>query len=212
MAAHGRLVERARRGGIDLYCTGDSIVRRWGADDHPRLKAHWDETFRGYRTANFGCGANHLQNILWRLLNGELDGVNPRLVVLLAGTNNAGEAPRTGETADDILRCFEAVLKTIREKAPGAVTVLTAIFPRTDAPEAMPIIFAVNARLPGLCDGQKARFLDVNAGMLDGKGRVLEGMLLDGLHPGIPGYRVWAAGLMPIVREVLGKPRLSGPD
>jgi hypothetical protein len=87
------LIDKARRGGIDVYFTGDSIIRRWGATDYPDLLANWQQNFFGWNAANFGWGADQAQNVLWRLENGELDGVNPKIVVVLAGTNNLGATP-----------------------------------------------------------------------------------------------------------------------
>ena len=68
---------KAKQGGIDIYFEGDSITRRWGATDYPDLLANWKQNFFGWNAADFGWGADTIQNILWRLDNGELDGVNP---------------------------------------------------------------------------------------------------------------------------------------
>src|SRR5258708_15025141 len=93
--AHTQLLEKARKGGIDIYFEGDSITRRWGSSDvqYKDFLAHWNENFFGWNAANFGCGADTIQNVLWRLHNGELDGVNPKIIVLLAGANNVGNVP-----------------------------------------------------------------------------------------------------------------------
>src|SRR5580704_8523962 len=88
LTAHAQLLEKAKRGRIDIYFEGDSITRRWGATDYPALLANWNRNFFGWNAADFGWGADTIQNILWRLANGELDGVNPKIIVLLAGTNN----------------------------------------------------------------------------------------------------------------------------
>lgn len=88
--AHERLLEKARTGRIDVYFTGDSITRRWGATDYPKFLAHWRQTFHGWNAANFGWGGDTVQNVLWRLSNGELDGVKPKVIVVMAGTNNIG--------------------------------------------------------------------------------------------------------------------------
>ena len=90
LLAHEQLLEKAKKGGIDIYFEGDSITRRWGATDYPEMLANWKQNFFGWNAADFGWGADTTQNILWRLSNGELDGVNPKVIVLLAGTNNVG--------------------------------------------------------------------------------------------------------------------------
>src|SRR5215211_6211669 len=96
-AAHLQLLEKARRGGIDVYFVGDSITRRWGTNDdqYKEFLANWRKNFFGWNAANFGWGGDTTQNILWRLSNGELENVNPKIIVVLAGTNNVGnKSPR----------------------------------------------------------------------------------------------------------------------
>src|SRR5205814_1777716 len=88
--AHEQLLAKAWRGGIDVYFEGDSITRRWGATEYPQLLENWQKNFFGWNAANFGWGADRIENILWRVENGELEGVNPKVIVLLAGTNNVG--------------------------------------------------------------------------------------------------------------------------
>ena len=83
--AHEQLLEKARKGGIDVYFLGDSITRRWGATDYPEFLANWNTNFFGWNAANFGWGGDRIENMLWRLENGELDGVHPRIIVVLAG-------------------------------------------------------------------------------------------------------------------------------
>jgi lysophospholipase L1-like esterase len=188
--AHQQLLEKAARGGIDIYFEGDSITRRWGATDYPELLANWNQNFFGWNAADFGWGADRVENILWRLENGELDGVNPKVMVLLAGTNNVGNT-----SAAEITKGLTAVVRTMQAKAPKATLIVTAIFPRYDSPTAMPVIDAVNAelaKLPGI------RFVNINA--------KLDASLLspDKLHPALPAYQVWADALKPIFAELLG--------
>src|SRR5215212_8491712 len=91
--AHEQLLEKARQGGIDVYFVGDSITRRWGATDYPDFLANWKASFSGWNAGDFGWGADSTQHILWRLQHGELDGVDPKVIVILAGTNNVGNTP-----------------------------------------------------------------------------------------------------------------------
>ena len=140
MTAHAQLLEKAKQGRIDVYFVGDSIVRRWGALDYPELLANWTQNFYGWNAGNFGWGADRTQNILWRLENGELDGVNPKVIVVLAGTNNVGAQPRTDSEIAEIAGGVKAIVDACRRKAPGATIVLTAIFPRNDNMAVMPAI------------------------------------------------------------------------
>ena len=203
--AHQQLLAKARTGRIDAYFLGDSITRRWGATDYPDFLAHWTKTLHGWNAGNFGWGADRTENVLWRLENGELDGVNPKVIVLLAGTNNVGKEAGDDSTVAAVTRGLQAILNACRRKAPEATIVLTAIFPRNDGP-VMPTIERVNANLAKMADGRSVRFLNVNAKLADANGVLFEGMTIDGLHPSLEGYEVWADGLRPLLTELLGPP------
>jgi lysophospholipase L1-like esterase len=207
--AHAQLLEKAKAGGIDIYFEGDSITRRWGATDYPDLLSNWKQNFFGWNAADFGWGADRIENILWRLENGELDGVHPKIIVFLAGTNNVGRTPPAGgdeALVADITRGVKAVMDLMRSKAPEATIVLTAIFPRNDNMAVMPTINRINDNLANLAGG-RIRYLNVNDRLADKEGRLFEGMMNpDKLHPAIKGYQVWADALKPIFRELLGPP------
>jgi lysophospholipase L1-like esterase len=201
--AHEQLLAKAKAGGIDIYFEGDSITRRWGATDYPDLLANWKQNFFGWNAADFGWGADRVENILWRLEHGELDGVNPKIVVLLAGTNNLSN---TG--AADVTRGLQKVVGVMQSKAPAATIVVTAIFPRNDNNMTMmPAIEEINRNLAKMADGKRVRFLNVNARLADRDGKLFEGMMnADKLHPALQGYQVWADALKPIFLELLGPP------
>lgn len=202
MIAHTQLVRKAQQRGIDVYFVGDSITRRWGTSD-PAWKANlenWNANFFGWNAGNFGWGADATQNILWRLKNGELDGVDPKVIVLLAGTNNIG----AGDSPEAVEKGIRAIIRTCREKAPAATLILTAIFPRNDQASFGPKIVDTNRRLAKLADGKRVRFLDVNARLADASGVLIEGITIDKLHLTPKGYQVWADGLKPILTELLG--------
>ena len=208
MAAHAQLLQKAKQGRIDIYFEGDSIVRRWGATDYPDFLGNWKKNFYGWNAADFGWGADRTQNILWRLQHGELDGIDPKVIVLLAGTNNVGTEPRDEATVAEIVRSVKAIVDLCRQKAPNAAIILTAIFPRNDNLAVMPTITQINARLARIADGTKVRFLNINDRLADEDGRVVEGVLneRDKLHPTLEGYQIWADALKPIFRELLGPP------
>lgn len=207
--AHKQLLEKARKGGIDIYFVGDSITRRWGTSDaqYKDLLANWNSNFFGWNAGNFGWGADKTENILWRLENGELDGVNPKVVVILAGINNVGNRPGNDAKVADITRGLKAILDTCRKKAPDATVILTAIFPRNDNMAVIPTINKINENTSHFADGKKVRFLNVNEKLADKDGKLFEGMMnRDNLHPTVKGYQVWADGLKPFFTELLGPP------
>lgn len=202
---HRQLVEKAKQGRIDVYFLGDSITRRWGALDYPEFLAHWNRTFHGWNAANFGWGGDSTHQMLWRLQNGEFDGLSPKVIVLLAGTNNIGDKPKPG-AADDAVEGIEALLETLRAKAPSATIVLMAVFPRNDNPESNKAVAAVNARIAEFADGKRIRFLNINDQLAGPDGTLFGGMTVDKLHLTLKGYEVWAKNLTPVLTELLGAP------
>ncbi|HEV2392097.1 MAG TPA: GDSL-type esterase/lipase family protein [Verrucomicrobiae bacterium] len=207
--AHQQLVQKAEQGGIDVYFAGDSITRRWGAADpqYQPLLENWRTNFFGWNAADFGWGADRIENILWRLENGELDGVNPKVIVVLAGINNIGAEPGGAEKVEDIAQGLRAVLEVCRAKASNATVIMTAIFPRNDNMAVIPEINQINRKLARMADGRKVRYLDINGQLADQDGRLFPGMMnADRLHPALKGYQVWADTLKPLFTELLGPP------
>jgi lysophospholipase L1-like esterase len=208
--AHEQLLAKARQGRIDVYFEGDSITRRWGAADYPQFLENWNKNFFGWNAADFGWGADRIENILWRLENGELDGVNPKVIVLLAGTNNVGNrVPPAGadSVVENATKGLREVVRVMQEKAPGAVIIVTAIFPRNDNMDVLPEIDRIDANLEKMADGRKIRYLNVNRQLADSGGKLHDGMMNpDKLHPSLPGYQVWADALKPLLTELLGPP------
>ncbi len=213
-AAHTQLLDKARRGGIDLYFAGDSITRRWGTSDpqYRDLFDNWTRNFFGWNAGNFGWGGDTVQNILWRLDNGELDAVRPKAIVLMAGTNNLAGAPRQGVDAaavDEVTGGIQAILRVMRARAPDAVILLTGVTPRRDSSGGatiMPTIAAINQRLAGLADGTRVRFLDINSRLAADDGTLIDGVTVDGLHLSVAGYQAWADALKPALTAILGPP------
>ncbi len=214
LLAHDQLLTKARTGHTDVYFLGDSITRRWGASDprYRELLANWKKNFFGWNAADFGWGGDTTQNILWRLNHGELDGVNPKVIVLMAGTNNVGKAGPlkwNAATAADVTRGIHAIIEICRRKAPQARIVLMGITPRNDDMDMMPVIDAINARLARLADGREVRYLNINDRLADSHGKLYEGMAdPDRLHLAVKGYQVWADALEPLLLQWLG-PRRS---
>lgn len=214
VTAHQQLLKKTQQGVIDIYFEGDSITRRWGALDYPNLLDHWKKNFHGWNAANFAWGGDRVQNILWRLQNGELDNVQPKIIVLQAGTNNIGS--RRPSTGDDDPRIAEvtagiqAIVALFQEKVPDASIVITGIFPRNDNRNnptvVMPVINKINDNLAKLADGKTVRYININSKLADVNGMLHDGMTMDKLHLAEQGYQIWAEALMPIFTEILGPP------
>ena len=209
LLAHEQLLRKAKQGGIDVYFVGDSITRRWGAAD-PQYRAlleNWTTNFFGWNAANFGWGADRIENILWRLQNGELEGVSPKVIVVLAGINNVGTEPGDAEKVKDITGGLRALLKVCQAKAPNATVIMTALFPRNDNLAVIPTINEINQHIAQLADGKKVRYLDINDKLADKQGKLFPRMMnLDNLHPTLKAYQIWADALKPLLTELLGPP------
>ena len=211
MKAHEQLLAKRKAGQIDVYFAGDSITRRWGTSDpqYADLYENWKRNFTGWNAANFGWGADKTQHMLWRLRNGELDGVNPKVVVLMAGTNNVGKATPLGDIearAAEVARGVAALVGEIRQRAPAATVVITGITPRDDNVDVMPVIDQANAQIARLADGKRVRYININAQLALPDGHLREGMAHDGLHLTPKAYQLWADALKPILTEILGPP------
>ena len=212
LLAHEQLLEKARKGGIDLYFAGDSITRRWGTGDaaYRDFLDNWKANFHGWNAGNFRWGGDTVHNVLWRIRHGELDGVHPKVTVLLAGTNNLGGAAGGGDpVVEEVIGELTALLETVREKAPGATIILTAIMPRNDRAHGvslMPTINRINERLARPADGKQICLINVNDKLADREGKLVEGMTVDGLHLSVKGYQIWADALKPVLTERLGPP------
>jgi cephalosporin-C deacetylase len=214
MKAHDQLLAKRTAGKIDVYFAGDSITRRWGTSDaqYQEFLLNWRRNFTGWNAANFGWGGDKTQHILWRLRNGELDGVHPKIVVLMAGTNNVGKASPLGnasERAAEVVRGVRAVVGEIRRRAPDATVIVTGITPRNDNIAVMPVINEANAGIARLADGKAIRYININEQLADAENNLRPGMAHDGLHLTAQAYQVWADALKPIFTEILGPPAPS---
>lgn len=201
--AHQELLAKAGAGDIDLYFIGDSITRRWGALDYPELLAHWQRSFFGWNAADFAWGGDRTENILWRLENGELRGIAPKVIVIQAGTNNVGRRAGGAAKVDAIAAGIEAIVESCRDKAPEARLVLTAIFPRSD-PDVVAEIDAINGKLEALAARERIPFININDRLAGPDGLLLDRMSSDGLHLSLEAYEVWAEALEPILTGTLG--------
>ncbi len=208
--AHQHLLAKVKQGKIDVYFVGDSITRRWGATDYPNFLANWKKNFHGWNAANFGWGGDTTNNILWRMQNGEFEGVAPKVIVLQAGTNNlpwTGSAPPA--KVEEVVSTLQSLIALFQQKSPNSKIVVTGLFPRTQNPALGPTIQAINAQLEKLADGKSIRYLNINSQLADSNGTFLKGMSEDGLHLTEMSYQVWADGLKPILHEILGPPAVE---
>lgn len=207
---HAGLVERAKKGNADVVFAGDSLTQRWETEG----KAVWDEAFAAWKPVNLGIGGDRTQHLLWRLSIGqELAGLDPKVIVLLIGTNNLAH-----NSPAEIAAGVRAVVAECRKQKPKAEILVMGLFPRSGRPVSEGAQFApalglnskfaeTNTRLQKLDDETGVTFLDIGETFLDQKGNLLATLMPDFLHLSSEGYRVWAAALRQPVDQLLsGKP------
>src|SRR5262249_52992957 len=132
-ARHDKFVQIAKRGGVDVLFLGDSITDAWGGEGHgngPGSKI-FKEEFEPLKAANFGIGGDRTQHVLWRLQNGELEGIQPKVVMLMIGTNNSNGKDNT---AEEIADGIKAIVHEIHKRSPKTKVLLLGIFPRGPKP------------------------------------------------------------------------------
>ena len=200
---HEKFLARGKAGPIGVLFLGDSITEGWGKAPHI-----WEHYYGQWQPANFGIGGDQTQHVIWRIENGELDGIQPKVVVLMLGTNNSGSY-----TAEQIAAADRKIVGLIRTRLPEAKILLLAIFPRgprktrDGQPEPweqrMAVIRAANADLATLDDGKTIRFLDINASFLGNDGTIPNTIMPDQLHPNAAGYQLWADAMQPLLTEMM---------
>lgn len=207
---HAKLVEyvKANHGPIDILLVGDSITQQWGSvlEGKP-FNAAWQKTFGQYKTVNIGIGGDKTQNVLWRLDHGGVEGLEPRLVILLIGNNNMFFTPETAveAAAQGIKMC----VANVRDKFPKAEVIAVKVFP-AHAP-GVPFyddIKKVNAALDALKldSDPKVRVLDIIGDLVNPDGTLKAGLFLpDKVHlTQEAGYGLYADKLKPVVERLLG--------
>ncbi len=205
---HEAFVAEARRGGIDVLFLGDSITDFWRDTDPQRGgRAVWDREFAPLHAANFGISADRTQHVLWRLEHGEADGFQPKVVVLMIGTNNTGlerDGRTVRNTTPEVIEGVTAVVHELRVKFPDAKILFLAIFPRGAAHSAQRAQVAeVNQALAKLDDGKHVFFLDIGGRFLGPDGEIPRDVMPDGLHPSLKGYEIWADAIREPLRRLL---------
>lgn len=192
---HEQFNRLTQRGDINLLFLGDSITQDWEGTGRPV----WDQYYGHRQAANFGIGGDRVQHLLWRIENGNLDGIRPRLVVLLIGTNNLHD-----NTPTEIVDGINRVIEQIRRKLPEARILLLGLFPRADTQGKLaPVVSQVNAQLAQLNNRNHTVYLDLGQ-HFSPNGTVSEEIMPDGVHLSEKGYRIWAEAMEPLVDRFLG--------
>ncbi len=198
LAAHDRFVSIAKEGKAQVVFLGDSITAGWAGAG----KDVWASAFAQYQPANFGIGGDRTQHVLWRIENGELEGVKPKAVVLMIGTNNTSL-----DSAEAIAKGVTKIVQTIRTKLPETKILLLAVFPRGDRPSGAlgasnEKIKQINAIIAKLDDAKNVHYLDIGDKFLQGKTVLDPAIMPDFLHLSPAAYQIWADAITPKLAEL----------
>lgn len=202
-----------KRAKPQILFIGDSITHFFGGeqfDSYPlRGKNTWDEFYAPRNAGNLGFGWDKTENVLWRLQHGAVDGIAPKLVVVMIGTNNSGNlGPNHKGTcsAADIASGIEAIVLELEKRLPASKILLLGIFPRGEKPNAQRDKLAEVNRLIAKLDGShQVTFLDIGAKFLTAEGLITKDIMPDYLHPNEKGYRIWAESIEPTVKRLMGE-------
>ncbi|MBM3866170.1 MAG: GDSL family lipase [Verrucomicrobia bacterium] len=197
---HEGFVAEAARGGVDVLFLGDSITDGWRRPGPNGGKAVWDREIAPLRAANFGIGGDRTQHVLWRIEHGTLEGLRPRVVVLMIGTNNTGlerDGTTPRNTPAETVAGVSAIVGQLRQRLPEARVLLLAVFPRGERPDHPQRLQVneINRGLAPLADGRHVTFLDLSPAFLAADGTLPAAVMPDFLHPREDGYTRWATAL-----------------
>ncbi|GBD35119.1 hypothetical protein HRbin36_00223 [bacterium HR36] len=207
---HEMFVSIASRGGIDVLFLGDSITDAWGGEGHNPKAAGakiFEREFVPLKAANFGIGGDRTQHVLWRIQNGELQGIQPKVVMLMIGTNNSNG---NDNTAEEIADGITAIVREIHKRSPKTKVLLLGIFPRGKDPNNPAVkaqrekIARVNQIIAKLDDGGKTvKYMDIGHLFIQPDGYIPPEIMPDYLHLSEKGYELWAKAVKPVILELL---------
>lgn len=209
-AKHESFNKISKEGQAQLVFLGDSITAGWSGGG----KEVWAKYWEPLKAANFGIGGDRTEHVLWRLDHGNFDGLKPKEIVLMIGTNNTGHVGRPQKELDGaVYQCtpqqtaegVKAIVDQLKQKCPGARILLLAIFPRgaTPSDKLRQQNEEVNGIIKKLADNKTVYWLDINSKFLQPDGTLSKDIMPDLLHPNAKGYEIWAEAIEPKVKELL---------
>ncbi len=202
VAKHQANLEVAKQGDAELLLMGDSITDFWrNADGNYAGKAVLDRHFGQWKIANFGIAGDTTQGVLYRLEDGEGQGISPRAIMLMIGTNNTAR-----NSAAEIAEGVGAVVLSLQRHFPKAQILLLGIFPRgrTANDPLRGMLAEINRSISRLDDGKQVHYLDIGAGFLEADGSISPEVMSDGLHPTPKGYEIWAQAVQQPLTKLMG--------
>jgi len=195
---HRAFNERVKQGNVDLIFIGDSITHNW----EKAGKEVWAKYYGHRKAVNLGIGGDRTEHVLWRLDNGNIDGISPKVAVVMIGTNNHPPRNTGEEIADGII----AICKKLRTRLPETKILLLGIFPREPKSCLMRKELAKASKIASkIADGKKIYYLDIGDKFVEPDGSISREIMKDYLHLTPKGYRIWAEAIEPKLAELMGE-------
>jgi lysophospholipase L1-like esterase len=215
MPRHQEILARNKQGNVDLIFIGDSITHRWGKyKDSISGEEVWNKYYAKRKAVNMGFGGDRTQHVLWRMQNGEIDGINPKLAVLLIGTNNCNSESSTPERIADGIK---AIICELRTRLPETKVLVLGIFPKGSNEQRKDKTGdatynprwektdKVNAIISKIADGKMIYYLNINKAFLNKKGLWTREISPDLSHLSEKGYQIWAEAMEPTIVKLMGE-------
>lgn len=197
---HEQFNEISKEGKAKLVFVGDSITQAW---DGPGSDV-WKTRYANRNAANFGISGDRTEHVLWRLDNGNFDGLTPDLVVIMIGTNNTGHRE---DKPEDTAAGIKAIIGRITKKCPNTKILLLGIFPRgetADHPHRK-LNIAINEIIKNYADNTQVFYKDISKALMNDKGELTKEIMPDYLHLTPEGYKRWADAIEPDIAKLLGE-------
>ena len=188
MDRHEQVLEYCGRVKPRIVLIGDSITHYWAGEpecDIIRGKDSWNKLWKKEKVCNLGYGWDRIENVLWRIYHGELDGYEAEKVLILAGTNNLER-----NTPEEIVAGINEIVEAVAIRQPKAEIYVCGILPRRGRESK---VATLNLLLQGCLHTDKAKYIDMTPEFADENGKVIESLFIDGLHPNAEGYKHFAS-------------------
>ena len=195
LKAHEQISRGAQRGNIPILFIGDSITHMMLTNG----AAVWKE-YRKAGCVNIGLSGDKTENILWRIQNGALGTVKPKVTVLLAGVNNMRK-----NTSEEIGLGVGAIVSELKKSLPDTKVLVLGVFPRGQKANTSDRIKIkkINSYIEKLNDEKSVFYLDIGEEFLTEDGSLKKGaMTKDALHPALKGYQIWAAAIQDKINQL----------
>ncbi|MCF0042838.1 SGNH/GDSL hydrolase family protein [Dyadobacter fanqingshengii] len=193
-ARHQEILDLNRKNPPATVIIGNSITHFWGGlPKGPRATGadSWDDTF-GKNTRNMGYGWDRIENVLWRINHGELDGYAAKQVLVNIGTNNLHL-----NSDEEIVEGWRMLIDAIKFHQPDAQIIMLGIYPRRQQEGRVSVI---NEKLAQLTGEMNVNYLDPGKVFLQKDGKIDETLFSDGLHPNAKGYKLLGDSIKPLVK------------